>query len=72
MQIGVEDFAPQLAEPNDAQIHDHLSAFQRPLHAGLFEALCEQRLARRFGDAAADRQAVAAIRPIVQQALAFL
>ena len=48
-----------MAEGNGSQVENGLAAGQGPFHAGLFEALREQRFAAGFGHAAADRQATA-------------
>ena len=49
------DGGPDAAEGDGSQVEDRLTAGQAPFHAGLFEALSEQRFAAGFGHAAADR-----------------
>ena len=49
------DGGPGVAEGDGSQVEDWLAAGQGPFHAGLFEALREQRFAAGFGHAAADR-----------------
>ena len=51
------DRGPQAVEEVGSQVDDRLAAVHGPFHAGVFEALGEQRLAGGLGDAAANGSA---------------
>ena len=55
---------PDAAEPDDTQVHDHLTTRDGPGHARAFEPLGEHGFTGGLCDARANRKALAAVVPI--------
>src|SRR5687767_15479603 len=64
------DRMPDTAQPDHAQVQDHLSARDRPRHARAFEPLRKHDLARGLRYTAADRQFLAPVKRILHPSTA--
>ena len=71
-EIALEGCVPGAAEQDRSERQNSLCAFETPTHPREFQTLSIDRLARRLGDAAADRNVVALVLAVTKMLRAAL